>query len=439
MRFAALLLALLSVAAPAFGVERVGLREALGRADTQNSEFSAQRVQEVQAEEDVNRARGEFGPHLEGLVGIGPITKADGNSSFVVENKDVWGRMLFSKISLTAPLYTWGRKSDYEDAARAGVRVKHAESALKEAELRFEVKEAYYGYQLANSLRDFIAGGKRELTKAIDARHARKKEPAKEDLRLEIFLHDVEGREAEVTKYFELAKEGFALRIGALRGAVLPKDDWLLPEPRDRKDAEYYVELARKHRAEFSQLVDGIQAKTLLARAEKKALVPIFGLFVSYEAADTNVRTPQPGVFSYDPYNHKTTSAGVGFKWDFQWELQNAKAAKFRAEAEELELKQGYAKQGIETEVRKSYLELIEAEDRLKAATEAYKAGKKWLTGEAIGFSSGLGNASGLVEAYGARAETTKTYFEAVYRHDMAWANLTKVVGTEVDPLLSSL
>ena len=390
MRFFPFLVLFLSF--PAHGaVERVALRDALSRADAQNGELAAQRVQETQAEEDINRAHGEFGPHLEGLLGIGPITKADGNSSVVVENKDVWGRMLFSKISLTAPIYTWGRKSDYENAARAGLQVKKGDSALKEAELRYEVKEAYYGYQLANSLRDFISGGKQELQKAIDARHAKKKEAAKEDLRLEIFLHDVEGREAEVTKYFELAKEGFALRIGALRGAVLPKEDWLLPEPRDRKEAEHYVELAKKYRPEFSQLISGIEAKTLLARAEKRALIPLFGLFASYEAADTNVRTPQPGVFSYDPYNHKTTSAGVGFKWDFQWELQNAKAARYRAEAEELQLKQAYAKQGIETEVRKTYLELIEAEDRMESGHRGVQGGEKMAHGRGHWFQLRVG------------------------------------------------
>ena len=434
----ALLALLLSVTPPANAVELVPLREALNRASEQNGELRAQRIQVDQAEADVGRASGEFGPRLEALLGIGPITKAEGNSTYVVENSDVWGRMFFGKISLAAPLYTWGRKTDYETAARAGVRVKEAESSLKESELRYEVKEAYYGYQLANSLRDFIAGGKQELTKAIDARHKKKRDPAKDDFRLDIFLHDVEGREAEVTKFFELAKEGFALRIGAPRGAVLPKDEWLLPEPRDHKAPEYYVGLARSHRPEFRQLMDGIVAKGSLAKAEQKALYPIFGLMASYEAAETNVRTPQPGVFSYDPYNHKTTSAGVGFKWDFQWELSNAKAAKFRAEAEELELKEGYAKQGIEAEVRKSYLELVEAETRLKSSTEAYKTGKKWLTGEVIGFSSGLSGAAGLVDAYSARADTAKHYFEALYRHDMAWAALSKSVGLEVDPLLSA-
>jgi outer membrane protein TolC len=433
-----LLLSLLLSAPGHAAVEKVGLRDALARAGSRNAELRAQRVEVEQAEAEVGRARGEFGPHLEGLLGIGPITKADGNSTFVVEDKDVWGRTLFGKISLTQPLYTWGRKSDYETAARAGVRVKEAESTLKENELRYEVKEAYYGYQLANSLRDFIAGGKEELEKAIAKRKGKRKGQAKDDYRLDIFLHDVEGREAEVTKYFELAKEGFALRIGAPRGTVVPKDEWLLPEPRERKPAEHYVELARAKRPEFRQLRDGILAKKSLARAEQKANIPMFGLLASYEAASTNVRTPQPGVFSYDPYNHKTTSAGVGFKWDFQWELANAKAAKYRAEAEELELKEAYAQQGIETEVRKSYLELVEAESRLKSATEAYKTGKKWLTGEAIGFSSGLTGAKGLVDAYGARAETAKNYFESLYRFDMAWAALSKAVGTEVDPVMSS-
>ncbi len=422
---------------PALAVEKLALKEAIDLAIAKNGDLASQRKQIEAAGFEVGRASGEFGPRLEGLLGVGPITKAEGNATFVTEDTDVWGRMVFGKITFTHPLYTWGRKNNYESAARAGVKVKEAETQIHENQLRFEVKEAYYGYQLANSLRDFIAGGKAELLKSMEKRKGKRKDPGKEEYRLEIFLREVESREAEVVKYFELAKEGFALRVGTGRGSALPKEEWLLPEPRERKTSEHYVELARQFRPEFKQVREGIFAKKNLARAEHKALWPVLGLMASYEAAQTNVRTPQPGVFSYDPYNHRTTSLGVGFKWDFQWELANAKADKYRAEAEELELKEDYAKQGIEVEVRKTYLELVEAEDRLKAATEAYKTGKKWLTGEAIGFSSGLGSAQGLVEAYGARAETAKNYFEALYRHDLAWASLSRVVGTEVDPILS--
>jgi outer membrane protein, multidrug efflux system len=428
-----LLISLSAQAAP----ERLGLREAIDRAMQGNRDLKAQRVQETQAEEEIRRVRGEFGLHLEGLLGIGPITKANGDATRVVEDHDTWGRTLVGKASATYPLYTWGREGDYEKAAKAGVHVKQAESGLKENELRYDVKESFYGYQLANSLKDFIAGGKADLEKALEKRKQKLKPGAKEDYKLEIFLHEVESREAEVNKYFDLAKDGFALRLGAERGSVLPKDDWLLPEQRAHQSAEQYVSMALASRPEFRQLAEGIYAKRSLARAELKGLYPMLGLMASYEAADTNVRNPQPGVFSYDPYNHKTTTGGIGFKWDFQWELQDAKAAKLRAEAEELEAKEAYAKQGIETEVRKAYYEVVEAETRLKAATEAYKTGKKWLTGEAIGFGSGLGNSQALVDAYEARAMTAKAYFEAVYRHHLAWATLSKVVGAEVDPLLA--
>ncbi len=411
----------------------LGLRESIDFALAHNGELRAQRFQIQQAEQDVGRVSAEFGPHFEALAGIGPITRATGNATEANEDKNTFGRTILGKISVTQPLYAWGRRTNYKNAAHAGVHVEQAEVQQKEDEVRFQVKEAYFGFQLANSLRDFIQSGKEELLKTLNSR---KKKGAKEDYRLQIFLSEVEAREAEVKKYYELAKEGYTLRLGAERG-TLPKDEWLAAETRNKKPVEEYIAVAQASRPEFRQIGEGIFAKRSLAKAEKKGAYPVLAFMASYDLADTNVRTPQPGVFSYDPYNRETWALGVGFKLDLQWDLQANKAAKLRAEADELEAKEGFARRGIEVEVRRSYLELEEAETRLQAATTAYQTGKKWLTGELMSYGSGLGNASGIVEAYGARAETTKAYFEAVHRHHMAWAMLSRVVGREVDPLLA--
>lgn len=417
----------------------IGLAEALERASHGNMELRAQRFQEVQAYSDVRRVRGEFGPHVELLAGGAPITKATGNASVSVEDKSTIGRIIVGKLTATQPIYTWGRWSDYRNAAHAGVKAKEAESQIKELDVRYSVKEAYFGYQLANSLSDFIAGGKAELEKALNDRKKKKANSAKEDFKLQIFMNEVQAREAEVQKYLSLAQEGFALRVGADRGTVSPKEKWLIPAKREKRKVEDYIEIASGHRPEFRQIQEGIFAKSTLAKAELKGRYPVLAFLASYDFADTNVRTVQRGVFAYDPYNKSTITVGLGFKLDFQWGLQEAKAAKFQAEADEIAAKGAFANQGIETEVRKAYLELEEAEKRLAAASEAYKTGKKWLTGEVIGYGSGLGSTAGLVEAYGARAETAKKYFDAVYQHHLAWANLSKSVGTEVDPALSSL
>jgi outer membrane protein TolC len=434
------LLALLIPALSAHAApEELTLGQAIDRALQGNQEIRAQRLQEKQAATDIGRVGGEFGPKVEATLGIGPITKAEGNAINVVEDKKVIGRTIIGQVSLTVPLYTWGRKGNYLDAAMAGVRVKEAETSLKANDVRFSVKEAYYGFQLANSLRDFIQGGKAELSKALESRKGKAaKNGAKDDYKMEIFFSQVQSREAEVQKYYDLALEGLALRLGAARGTVAPKDAWLSPEIRELKSADEYVALARGERPEFKQLSEGIFAKRKLARAEMQGLIPVAALLASFDGADTNVRTKQEGPFVFDPYNRRFWAGGVGFKWDFQWSLANAKAGKFRAEAEELEAKNEFAQRGIETEVRKAYFELVEAGARLEAAKNAYNTGKKWLTGEAIGYSSGLSGTQGLVDAYGARAETTKDYFEAVHRYQMAWATLSKVVGTEVDPLLAA-
>ncbi|RYZ93840.1 MAG: TolC family protein, partial [Proteobacteria bacterium] len=336
---------------------------------------------------------------IDAMMGIGPITKAEGNSITVVEDKSVIGRSIIAQASLTVPLYTWGRRGNYMEAALAGVRVKQAETSAKENDVRYSVKEAYYGYQLANSLRDFIQGGKAELTKSLEGRKAKgaAKKDAKEDYRMDIFFAQVQNREAEVQKYYDLALEGLALRLNMARGSVTPKDAWLSPDVRELKPVEDYVRLSKGQRAEFKQLSEGITAKRLLARAEMQGLIPVVALLASFDGADTNVRTQQKGPFVFDPFNRKIWAGGVGFKWDFQWSLASAKAGKFRAEAEELEAKNEFAQRGIETEVRKAYLELVEAGTRLEASQHAYNTGKKWLTGEAIGFSSGLVGAQGLV------------------------------------------
>lgn len=432
----AFLLLLLSFTASA---EDIDLATALERANLGNLELKAQRFQEVQSAADIRRVHGEFGPRIELLVGGAPITKATGNVLVTVEDKSTIGRIFVGKFSVTQPLYTWGRWAAYRDAAKSGQVVKESESEQKWIDVRYSIKEAYFGFQLANSLQDFIAGGKEELTKAIEGRKKKKGNTAKEDYKLEIFLREVEAREAEVMKYYQLAQEGFALRVGADRGTISPKEKWLIPVAREKKKVEDYISLAKEERPEFRQIQEGINAKSLLAKAELRARYPMLAFLASYDFADTNVRTIQRGVFAYDPYNKSTVTLGLGFKLDFQWGLQESKAAKFQAEADEIATKGAFANQGIATEVRRAYLELEEAEKRLAAATAAYKTGKKWLTGEVMGYGSGLGNTSGLVEAYGARAETAKNYFDAVYHHHLAWATLSKAVGTEVDPAISAL
>ncbi|RZA07508.1 MAG: hypothetical protein EOP11_07465, partial [Proteobacteria bacterium] len=96
-------LLLCSILPLAAGAEELSLKSAIDLALKQNLEIRAQRAQEGQAASDVQRVGGEFGPKIDAMMGIGPITKAEGNSITVVEDKSVIGRSIIAQASLTVP------------------------------------------------------------------------------------------------------------------------------------------------------------------------------------------------------------------------------------------------------------------------------------------------------------------------------------------------
>lgn len=414
----------------------INIHTALKRGLSDNQNIASIRARVNQAKADVDRVSGEFGPRIQLKAGVGPMTRATGNAiSSTVDTSD-WGAIVLGSVEVTQPLWTFGRKDDYERAAEHGVDAKKAEVAKEEDKLRYEIKEAYYGLLYAMTLLEFIQDGKRDFKEVT----AKQKKLSREDrYKLEIFSATLDSKEAEVERAYAYAKRGLSLLTGVPVGrGVRPEEEWIDWEEREIQPLTYYLSIAAKKNTDLRQLSAGIVAKRSLARAESKGAFPVVAMLLKFDYAYTDMREEQQSVFAHDPFNDQSLVFGVGISWDFQWGLASAKSSKHRAEALELELQQNYARDGIFVLVEKAWLELKEAKTKLLAAERASKAGKKWLSRQMIGMSAGLGNTEKLVEAYQARAVTLKDYYEAIYRHHMAWAALSQVVGQEIDPYILS-
>lgn len=416
------------------GPVEFNIREALARGLRDNKNMQSIRERIRLAKADVDRVSGEFGPRIQLKAGVGPMTRATGNAVQSAVDTSDWGAIVLGSVEVTQPLWTFGRKDDYERAAQYGVHAKEAEVASEQDKLRYQIKEAYYGYLYAKTLKDFIDSGKSDLEEAL------KKKPkmSKEDrFKLEIFKATLDAKAAEVDRALIYAKRGLSLLVGVpLTQGVATEEEWLDWEERELQPLLHYQQIAHKENTDLKQLSAGIIAKNSLARAEDKGAYPVVAMLLKLDYAYTDMRDEQQSVFANDPFNDESLVVGVGVSWDFQWGLASAKASKHRAEAVELELKQDFSRDGVDFLVEKAWLELREAETKLEAAERASTAGKKWLSGILIGMSAGFGDIEKLVEAYQARAVTLKDYFEAVYRHHLAWAKLSQVVGQEVDPLI---
>ena len=416
-------------------VVQINLKKALSLALTNNKELKAVEHTLEQADADIVRVRSEFGPKIDATLGVGPITETTGNALQSIENTSKWGVIFLGSLELVQPIFTWGRRDDYMRAAKNGKIVKEEDLRKKRADVRYQVKEAYYGTLYTMSLLEFIEGAENDMRRV---RREMGKKTTKEDrYRFDIIEGQLGIKKADVENSLALAKAGLGLRVGMDQDQmVVPEEEWIEAEERDLKPLNFYLDLSRKEKPEFRQLAAGIIAKRSLGAAEKKAFYPAFAILGRYSFAHTKSREEQQSVFANDPYNRDNFVIGVGLKWNFQWGLPFAKWKKYMAEASELEAKQAYAKNGLLVLVRKAYWEVEAAEKRVVAARKAYKAGKKWLSRHMIGLTAGLGNSKKIVEVYQAKALARKDMFEAMYKQHMAWAGLSRVVGIEVDPIL---
>lgn len=408
------------------------LKEALQRVPDQNLELTVEDYKIQQSETEISRVKAEFYPKLDATLGAGPINKATGDSLNSQEDKNRWGALYIGNIEFTWPLYSWGRKSDYLKAAQDGISVKQEDKKLKELEIRYNIKKTYYGVLYATTLLDFVKGSREDIAKVLE----NKKLAEKDRLRLEILTEQINSKEAEIKKNLDLALRAFRLYVGSIDKTLKPKEDWIEITDRELKELSFYLQAAQDEKPELKKLQLGIEAKHSLSKAEFKGNYPVVAFLAKYDFAYTNMRNAQKSAFAYDPYNGTNAVIGVGIKWSFDFGVTNAKSAKIHAEAMELEAQRRFADEGIPVMIEKAWLEVREAEQNLMAQKRASKLGKQWLTKYMGGASLGIVDSKDLVDAYQARLLTLKDYYEAIYKHHMAWADLCLAVGKEIDPTL---
>ncbi|HLE10360.1 MAG: hypothetical protein A2504_04315 [Bdellovibrionales bacterium RIFOXYD12_FULL_39_22] len=418
-------------------VRQITLKNAIETALQNNLELKVEKYKIEQAASDIKRIHGEFYPQMQMTLGVGPINKVVGNSLNSEISYDEWGIIVMGSFDALWPIYTWKRKNDLLNAAENGVIVKEENEKLKRNEIIFKVKEAYYGTLYTYSLKYFIEEVTADVARALA--DMQKKKAKQEDMyKVEILKSQIESKRAEIEKNHTLASDGLALYMGLSHEEKITTDiDWIETTERELRPLEEYWQMAQANKPEFRKLKAGVAAKKSLAISEKKANWPLFGVLMSADLASTNMREKQDSRFAFDPYNSSNFALGIGIKWSLNFGVSEAISAKYNAEAMELLATERYAQDGVYLLIKKTWLEISEAQKKVEATLSGYRYGKKWLNKVITGVSIGLVDGKEIVDAYGSRALTQKEYYEAIYNLHMAWAKLSQELGVEVDPLLA--
>ena len=386
-----------------------------------------------------NRIKGEFNPKVNVTLGTGPINKESGNA-ISSQKESSLGPLFLGSFKLTYPIWSWGRKSDLIKAASSGKDVEKENLAIEKLNIIYNVKKLYYGNLLAKTLLKFAEETRDDVLGIIKT--MKEKKASKEDrYRIEILASEIKAKIVEIKKKESLTIKALNFFVGrsSEEKALKTDQDWLEFQPRALKDDKYYLDLANNHLPQLNQIRSGIEAKSNLLKAERKSQYPLFVFLAEGKYGKTSQMTDQESSFSYDPYNQKVLSAGVGFTLDIDWGVTSSKMETIKSEINQLRLKKSYAQRGIPLKVIQALENLKASIKKIKYQKKSKKYAKRWLSRVIMGVSIGLLDSKKISDVYSARAMTFKSYLEAVYENYMAWADLSKLIGREVDPLLTKL
>lgn len=369
------------------------------------------------------------------LVGPAPLASKDAVTPSIKTDET-----LFSINSLTwftsadatiiQPLYTFGKISENMKAATHGIEVDRSRKEQRANEIVQKVHEYYNGLLLAREMKELVLEIEEILIKAREK--AQKLLDQGSDSVDEVDLYKLDAFSGIATKYLEEAKKGEALALAALRARLgLPVDaqletgnERLVIVDAEISTLETYIENARKRRPEFRQIAEGLKARTALVEAAKANYYPdIFlgGLF-SWAYADGREKIQNP--YINDQFNHLNAGVAIGAHWKLDFGITGAKVAGERAQYNRLLSTKEFADTNVPLQVKKYYLDLIEAKNSAIATRSAYLNAKKWTVTAVANFDFGLGPAKDIFEALQAYSSMRSDFFKSIYNYRIAAANL---------------
>jgi len=419
----------------------LNLSQVITMAISASPEMAERRSEELSARSDLAQAEAGYYPQFDATAIAGPIN--DARRPEVVGDRIIdpspgwWNIGVFgrSNLTLTQPLYAFGKISDRREAAAHGVVAQQVQQVKTGNEIALRVKELYYGLVLS---RAGIEAAK-EAGNYFDEAKARMERLLKlgSPNVIESDVYRVDAYRADIIRSKAEAENGAAISYFALKALIgLPQDLDFEPaektlsfreEELDRPEA--YIQNALAGRPEFKQLEQALAAQKLLVEASRADRYPSFFAAAAGAFAGAPGREALHNPYITDDFNHVGGTVLTGVNWHFDFGIMKARVEKEAAQYERLTHTLATAQLNIPIQVVKSY----EDAKQYKAAVEAYQsatsASRKWVVASLTSFDMGTGAADDLLRAVERYGQNQGRYLEALFNYNMSLARLDYATG----------
>jgi outer membrane protein, multidrug efflux system len=336
-----------------------------------------------------------------------------------------WGPSYGAGLQGMVPLYTFGKLRAARAAARAGVGAAEADRDRTLADLRFDVRRAYFALQMALDIQQMVSEGRPKLVRAVRRLEERleREDPSANMMdkwRLSAALAEVDARVSEAQMLEAVSRQALGTLTGLKRVRV--PDCPLQAIPLDAKPLERQLDGDVASRPEARMLEAATDAREADLVRRRASFFPDIVLAMRADFTWTPGVTNQMSPFVQDPANRRALGAAIVARWSLDlWgnahRVQQAESqlARTRAQAE-------LAERGLRLEVSRTYQEVLDAQRREEAWGRGEREARSWFVAAVQAFEVGTVEPRDLVDAL-------KAYFSARFSHLQATRELNQAVA----------
>jgi outer membrane protein TolC len=372
------------------------------------------------------------GFRIQGGMGLAPTLRG---SDLFSPNTDVsltsnLGLAWRADLSGVLPLWTFGKIDNLWDAAEANVEVHESGIDVARDAVRFDVRRAFLGAQLARDGLKLLAEANKRVDEAIDKLQQEVDDDEGDPidlLKMRTFASELEVRRSEAEKFHRVALAGLRYYTGV-------PDLEIVDNPTQRSahvlgKLDKYLTAARLYRPEVRMARAGIAAREAQLELSRSQLYPDVGLALSAGFMTAPEIDDQINPFVLDRAN----ATYYGFALVFQWKLdvlpQLSRIDQAQAQLAEMQALDKKALGGVAAEVEEAWAEAVDWQKRLAAYEKAADYASQWLFTVQQAIDVGTLEDKEVIEPAKAWAEHRFNVLRATMEFNLALSKLAKVTG----------
>lgn len=348
-----------------------------------------------------------------------------------------WNVTVGWRVEGAIPLFTFGKLRNLRKAAQAGVSVSKVGRERSLAELRSNVRKAYFGallgadlLYLSNEAEGYLSAAQEQLEEKEESDD--EESDPNDGYRLKAAATELKARKAQVERLYASSIAALQTLVGEKSTVVdcpLEKLAWQAPDK-----SSQLLESAATSRPELRMLAEARLAKEAQVGIERGRLLPDLALVFYAGSTHTPHITDQNNPFVYDPANQPSLGAALALRWSLDFVGQTFRLKRVQAEAKKLDAQIEEAKRGVQLQTKLAYQSAVEADKRERAWRDAVKASRAWLVASAQGYQLGTTEAGDLIDALTKHMEQRASHLQATMEYNVSLSELEKTTGVVLVP-----